>query len=146
MRLVDRKVVHRLVLPFVARLHSLEQAGRLSGGDLNGRQARLAVTIPYLFPRKVLHPDGADGYSTYRPAWFLTLLRENLGLVANVISRTTTRKLETGIRPVTELREMANEEDHRKVAKLASLSVLKNFPKAERENALQALCRAFHAA
>ena len=45
-----------------------------------------------------------------------------------------------------ELHELANAEDHRAVAELISLSVLKHFPKAETDAAFQALCWSLNAA
>ena len=58
-QLFDKGKVNLLMLPFAAGLHSLEQSGRLSVGDLNEDQIRLAVTILYMFP---------GGWST-RTAW-----------------------------------------------------------------------------
>ena len=145
-RLFDRNRVNWLVLPFVAGLHSLEQSGRLSGGDLNESQIRLAVTILYMLPRNVLDADSAGGNSLYRPAWFQTVLRDNPALVADVLRRSAARKLETGVQRATELHELAKAEDHREVAELISLSVLEHFPKAETEVALQALCWTLNAA
>ena len=145
-RLFDQNHVNSLVLPFVAGLHSLEQSGRLSGGDLTESQARLAVTILYMLPQEYLDPDSADGKSVYRPAWFQTVLRDNPALVADVLHRSAARKLETGMQTAVELRELANSEDHREVAELISLSVLEHFPQAETNAALQALCWALRAA
>ena len=145
-RLFDRKWVDWLVLPFIAGLHSLEQSGRLSGGDLNESQTRFAVTILYMLPRQLLDPDSAGGTSVYRPAWFRTVLRGNPALVADVLRRSAARKLETGVQPATELYELANAEDHREVAELISLSVLEHFSKAETDVALQALCWSLNAA
>ena len=144
-RLFDRNRVNELVLPFVAGLHSLEQSGRLSVGDMNESQTRLAVTILYMLPR-LFDPDSAGGSSVYRPEWFRTVLRDNPALVADVVRRSAARKLETGVQPATELHELANAEDHREVAELISLSVLEHFPKVETEVALLALCWALNAA
>ena len=58
-RLFDERRVDWLVLPFVAGLHSLEQSGRLSAGDLNESQVRLAVTILYTLPREYVDPNHA---------------------------------------------------------------------------------------
>ena len=145
-RLFDRSRVDWLVLPFLAGLHSLEHSGRLSDGDLNERQARLAVTLLYMLPREFIDPDSTSGTRVHRPAWFRTLLRDNPALVADTIRRSTARKLETGVQPATELHEMANAEDHREVAAMASLPVLESFPSAETEAALMALCWSLKAA
>ena len=143
-RLFDRNRVNSLVLPFVAGLHSLEQSGRLS--DLNESQTRLAVTILYMLPRRFFDPDSTGGNSVYRPAWFRAVLRDNPDLVADGLRRSATRKLETGVQLAIELHELANAEDHREVAELISLSVLEDFPEAETDMALQALCWALNAA
>ena len=145
-RLFDQEWVNWLVLPCAAGLHSLEQSGRFSVGDLNESQIRLAVTILYMLPKEFLDPDSADGNSVYRPAWFRTVLHDNPALVADVLRRSAARKLETGVQLAIELRELANAEDHREVAELISLSVLEHFPKAETDMALQALCWALNAA
>ena len=145
-RLFDRSRVNWLVLPFIAGLHSLEKSGRLSCADLNESQTRLAVTILYMLPQEFFDPDSAGGNSVCRPAWFRTVLRDNPALVADVLRRSAARKLETGVQLAIELHELANAEDHREVAELTSLSVLENFPKAETEVALQALCWSLNAA
>ncbi len=144
--LFDRNRVNELVLPFVAGLHSLEQAGRLSAGDLSESQIRLAVTTLYMLPRKIFDPDSPSGDSVFRPGWFQAVLRNNPALVADVLRRSAARKLETGVQPAIELHELAKAEDHREVAELISLSVLEQFPKAETDVALEALCWALNAA
>ncbi len=145
-RLFDRNRVNWLVLPFVAGLHSLEQSNQLSVNDLNESQTRLAVTILYMLPQKLVDAESADGTDTYRPEWFRDLLRDNPALVADTLRRSAARKLETGVQPAMELRELAEAEDHREVAAMASLSVLENFPSAETETVLMALCWSLKAA
>ena len=145
-RLFDEGKVNLLVLPFAAGLHSLEQSGRLSVSDLNEDQIRLAVTILYTLPRKGVDPNHTGQTDTYRPEWFRTLLRDDPALVADVLCRSAVRKLETGVQLATELHELWGAEDHREVAGLATLPVLKRFPPAETDAALQALCWSLHAA
>ena len=145
-RLFDEGKVNLLVLPFAAGLHSLEQSGRLSVSDLNEDQIRLAVTILYTLPRQCVDPNHAGQTGTYRPEWFRTLLRDNPALVADVLCRAAVRKLETGVQLATELDELRDAEDHREVAGLATLPVLKRFPPAETDAALQALCWSLRAA
>ena len=145
-RLLDEGKVNLLVLPFAAGLHSLEQSGRLSVSDLNEDQIRLAVTILYTLPRKCVDPNHAGQTGTYRPEWFRTLLRDDPALVADVLCRGAVRKLETGVQLATELHELWGAEDHREVAGLATLPVLKRFPPAKTDAALQALCWSLHAA
>ena len=137
-RLFDEGKVNLLVLPFAAGLHSLEQSGRLSLGDLNKDQIRLAVTILYTLPSQFVDPDSMDGSGTYRPEWFRTLLSTDPALVADVLCRAAIKKLKTGVQLATELHELRDAEDHREVAGLATLPVLKRFPPAETDAALQA--------
>ena len=145
-RLFDQNRVPWLVLPFVAGLHSLERSGRLSDINLSERQACLAVTVLYMLPQQVLDPDTADGTGVPRPGWFRTLLRDKPALVADALTRSVAHKLATGVQPAKELRELAEAEDHREVAAIASLSVLDSFPSAETESALAALCWSLKAA
>ena len=145
-RLFDQQRVDRLVLSFAAGMHNLEQSGRLSTGDLNESQTRLAVTILYTLPREVGDPDNSAGIGPYRPEWFRVLVRDDPALVADIVCGTVERKLETGVQLAIELRELAEAEDHREVAEIASLSVLESFPSAETETALMALCWSLKAA
>ena len=145
-RLFNENLVEWSVLPFIAGLHSLEQSGRLAIGDLGEARIRLAVTVVYMLPREVIDPDNASGGDVYRPEWFRDLLRENPELVADVIYRSASRKLETGVQPAVELRELAVADDHRGVAAIAPMLVLESFPAAETDSALAALCWSLHAA
>ena len=145
-RLFDQRRVAWLVLSFAAGMHSLEKSGRLSEGNLNESQVRLAATILYTLPRACVDPDHAGQSGTYRPEWFRALLRDDPALVADVLRATAPRKLETGVQPATELHELAQAEDHREVAALTSLPVLEHFPKAETDVTLLALCWSLKAA
>ena len=145
-RLFDQNRVNWLVLPFFAGLHSLEDSGRLSDGDLNEWQARLAVTLLYMLPGELADPDNTGGTGVQRPAWFRTLLRDNPALVADTLRRSAACKLATGVQPAIELRELAEAEDHREVAKIASLLVVERFPIAETKAALTGLCWSLKAA
>ena len=145
-RLFDETWVDWRVLPFAAGLHSLEGSSRLSIGDLEESRLRLAVTLLYTLPRQLVDPDSTDGTGTFRPEWFRVLLRENPALVAEVVCRTAGRKLESGVQQAKELRELAEAEDHREVAALASLPVLERFQRAETDASRVSLCWALHAA
>ena len=145
-RLFDQRRVNPLLLPFVAGLNSLEQAGQLSFENLTESQIRLAVTALYTLPREIIDPDNKDREGIYRPVWLQALLRDYPQLVADILHRSAVLKLETGVQPVIELHELANADDHQEVAELASLSVLEHFPTAETDEAIQALCWGLHAA
>ena len=145
-RKFDRSRIDLLLLPFVAGLHSLEGSGHLSATDLTESQTRLGVTILYMLPRKYADPDSCDETSVYRPAWFQTLLRDDPALVADTIRRSAAWKLEAGVQPAIELRELGEAEDHRKVAEIAALPVLESFPTADTDVTLIALCWSLKAA
>ena len=114
--------------------------------DLKDRRIRLAVTILYTLPRRLVDPDSTDGTGTYRPEWFLALLRDDPALVADVVCRTAARKLASGVQEARELRELAEIDDYREVAALAALPVLKGFPRADTAASLVSLCWVLHAA
>lgn len=145
-RLFDEHRIDWLVLPLIAGMHSLEQSGRLAVGDVGESGMRLAMTILYTLPGKSIDPDNVTGRNVYRPEWFRDLLRENPALVADVVSRTALRKLETGVQWAHELRELAVADDHREVAAIASLPVLESIPTAETDAAVLSLCWSLNAA
>ena len=93
-----------------------------------------------------MDPDGVGGNGVPRPAWFSSLLRDHPALVADTLRRSAASKLATGVQPAIELRELAEAEDHREVAEIATLSVLESFPRADTEATLMALCWSLKAA
>ena len=105
----------------------------------------MAVAILYTIPQ-LFDLDGSVRTGMCRPGWFRTALSDNPALVADILRRTTARKLETGVQQLVELHELANAEDHREVAELISLPVVEDFPKAETNMALQGLCWVLNAA
>lgn len=145
-RLADSSRLDWVVLPFAAGLHSLEQAGRLTIDDLKESRIRLAVTMLYTLPQRLVDPASKEGTGTYRPEWFRALIRDDPGLVADLVRDIAARKLESGVQQAKELRELANADDHGKVAELAALRVLERFPRAETDASLVSLCWALHAA
>ena len=146
LRLFDQNRTDWLVLALAAGLHSLEQSGRLTISDLGERPVRLAITSLYVLPQRVVDPYNSEGGEVYRPEWFRDLLRQNPALVADVVSRSAARKLETGARPAIELHELAIADDHREVAALACLPVLEDFPSAKTDAAMISLCWLLNAA
>ena len=67
----------------------------------------------------------------YRPGWFQTVLRDNPVLVADVLQRCVELKHQTAIKPAFELYYFARDDDHREVASLAGLPLLKQFPNTD---------------
>ena len=130
-RLFDKNEIDFLVLPLIAGLDSIERSGRLNVGELREDQVRLAVTVLYTFPGQYLSPETVEEPAMYRPGWFQTVLRDNPVLVADVLQRCVEIKHQTAIKPAFELYYLARDDDHREVAGLASLPLLKQFPNTD---------------
>ena len=145
-RLFDQQKVHLRVLPFAAGLHSLEQAKRFSIGKLKEPAVRLAVTMLYTLPRPCFDPDRGERAGMPRPGWFQSLLKGNPSLVANVLYKSAMLKLETGLQPAIELRELADRQDHREVGSLVSMRLLREFPRPLTDAAKMSFCWSLHAA
>ena len=131
----DKDETDFLVLPFIAGLDSLERSGRLRVEELREDQVRLAVTVLYTLPGQYLSPETVKETGLFRPAWFRTVLQDNPVLVAGVLQRCVDLKHQTAIRPAAELYYLARDDDHREVASLASLPLLRQFPNTDTEQA-----------
>ena len=144
-RWFDEERVHPAVPPLMAGLHSLEESGRLLNAELDVEAVRVAIAVLYTLPQEMVDPESADRFRTFRPAWFRELLRNDTKLVSDVLCRTALLKLKTGVQQPREIFEMATAADHEDVGRLAALRILEQFPKAETEVALHALCSTLRA-
>ena len=127
-RLFDSRSTHFLVFPFIAGLDSLQRSGRLKVEELSENQIRLAVTLLYTIPGEYLSPEPMEGIALYRPEWFRTVLQDCPELVADVLQRCVELKHRTAKQLAVELYYLARDEDHREIARLASLPLLEQFP------------------
>ena len=145
-RLFDQHKLDLRVLPFAAGLHSLEQAQRLSVADLNKSAVRLAVTMLYTLPPLCFQPGRAERTDVPRPAWFRDLLKDDPSLVAKALYRSAMLKLDSGVQPAIELRELADRQDHRELGSLVSMRLLQEFPRPQTDAAKKSFCWSLHAA
>ena len=117
-----------LVFPYMAALNELERSGTLKASELSDDQVRLAVTILHTVPEDQLSPDRLHPGSTYRPNWFLQVLRDRPRLIADVLRRCIEEKLVMGVLPASELRALTGAGDDREFAELVCLPLLRGFP------------------
>ncbi len=106
---------HLLGLAFGAGLAELDR----TGGDalsLDDRQMRIGLAFRYC------------GLGHDEPAWYRRLLAVEPDLVAEVLTKCATAGLRSGRQYVSGLRNLAGSENHAKVARVASLSILRSFP------------------
>ena len=128
-----------LVFPYMAALNELERSGTLKASELSDDQVRLAVTILHTVPEDQLSPDRLHPGSTYRPDWFLQVLRDRPRLIADVLRRCIEQKLVMGVLPASELRALAVAGNDREFAELVCLPLLRGFPVESGEPVLEGL-------
>ena len=128
-----------LVFPYMAALNELERAGTLKVSELSEDQVRLGVTILHTIPGEQLSPARLHPGSSYRPKWFSQVLQDRPRLIADVLSRCIEQKLAMGLLPASELRALAVAGDHREIAALVCLPLLRAFPAESGGPVLKAL-------
>ncbi len=107
---------HYLSLPVLAGLAELDRTGQDGSLHLDERRIRIALGFHYC--------DGVRDEA----AWYRRLLVSNPGLVADVLARCATSALRCGRADVSGLAELAHDENHGNVARVASLRILESFP------------------
>ena len=107
---------HYLALPIRAGLAELDRTGRDVSRDLDEGRMRIALAFHYC--------DVSQG----EPAWYRRLLVTNPDLVADVLIRCTTSALRSGREYASGLHELARNDNHADVARVATLRILRSFP------------------
>ena len=115
-RLRAKNQEHHLALPFRAGLAELDRAGRNVLLHLVDRQKRIALAFRYC------------GVFQDEPVWYQRLLACDPELVADVLTKYATSALRSGGDFVAGLHELARSDEHAKVARVASLGILRSFP------------------
>ena len=136
---------HILAVPIVAGLEELASAARDHKVSLDDDKLRLALAIHYTEPHWSVYIGGGRT-ADQKSLWFPPLLKSHPHIVAEVLIKFTGAKLRSGAARVNGLYDLAHSEDHREVAQLAALRLLKIFPARCTEAQLQDLRHLLHAA
>ena len=115
-----------LALPLIAGMDSRERSGVLVVEKLGEERVRLAVAALYTVQYSI--SEATNERVMYRPEWFRAALRNNSVLVAGALRRCVEDKLRSGKEPQLELCQLAADDGHAEVARLASVPLLKLFP------------------
>ena len=128
----DKKVIrlgianrtHYLALPFLAGLE--ERARGVSSGevDLDQVRLRLALAIHYTVPMWPTERSHAGRW----PRWFTWTLSKHPDIVADVLVRSALSQLRKGGESLAGIQELADSLDHARVARLAAMPLLSQFP------------------
>ena len=124
MRLGTRNRTHHLALPFMAGLEEIAKAGPSGEIDIEERLLRLALAVHYTVPLWPTARHSADR----PPSWYRWSLTNRPNVVADVLVRSARSKLRSGAEAPAGLRELAHSPDHARVARLAAMPLLKQFP------------------
>ena len=122
---------HRLALPFLAGMEETEQSSGSAVSALGTSRLRLALAFHYTKWRQ--HPapyqpqKGENGESEV-PRWYMELLDSDPGLVADVLVRTVRAEIRKGVVLYSELCRLLREESYARIARSASLPLLKLIP------------------
>ena len=138
-RLAGLNRTHHLVFPFMAGLEEMTRKGQFEAASLNESQIALAVTIHYSLSREMLYSDLTARPELYRPQWLKVFLRSSPNVVADTLIECIRLKLHNEKVHITELYELAFSDDHKDVARLATLPLLEDFPLGSTKTQLEAL-------
>ncbi len=142
--LFDSEEPGHLALPLIAGLDSLERSGVLVVEELGEERVRLAVAVLYTVQYSI--SEITNEQELYRPKWFQAALRNKPVLVADVLRRCVEDKLRAGKQAEIELYQLAADDGHAEVARLASLPLLELFPNAATVESRRQLGRLLKAA
>ena len=115
---------HYLALPFMAGLEEMAKTAPSGQIDIDQRRLRLALAVHYTVPMwpTVRHPADRP------PRWFAWTLSNHPEIAADVLLRSVLSKLRRGAESPAGIHELAHSPDHARVARLASMPLLRQFP------------------
>ena len=115
---------HYLTLPFMAGLEEMAKTAPSGQIDIDQRRLRLALAVHYTVPMwpTVRHPADRP------PRWFAWTLSNRPEIAADVLVRSVLSKLRRGAESPAGIHELAHSPDHARVARLASMPLLRQFP------------------
>jgi len=115
---------HYLALPFMAGLEEMAKTAPSGEIHIDDRRLRLALAVHYtvhMWPT-ARHPADRP------PPWFAWTLSNRPEVAADVLVRSVLSKLRKGAESPAGIHELANSPDHARVARLATLPLLRQFP------------------
>ena len=128
----DRKVVrlgianrtHYLALPFMAGLEEMANTAPSGEIDIDHRRLQLALAVHYTVPMWPTARHPADR----PPPWFAWTLSNRPEVAADVLVRSVLSKLRAGAGSPAGIHDLAHSPDHARVACLATMPLLRQFP------------------
>ena len=115
---------HYLALPFMAGLEEMAKTATSGEIDIDHRRLRLALAVHYTVPMWPAARHPADR----PPPWFAWTLSNRPKVAADVLVRSVLSKLRRGAESPAGIHELAHSPDHARVARLATMPLLRQFP------------------
>ena len=115
---------HYLALPFMAGLEEMAKTAPSGEIDIDHRRLRLALAVHYTVPMWPAARHPADR----PPPWFAWTLSNRPEVAADVLVRSVLSKLRRGAESPAGIHELAHSPDHARVARLATMPLLRQFP------------------
>lgn len=118
LRLDSESRMHYLGVPILAALKDGELNARAQADDLSEEQWRLALAVNYCVPTDL----GSH------PGWYRHLIAQRADLAASVLLPLARSGLRRGSEHVPGLYELADDPEHKELARIVSLPLLSGFP------------------
>ena len=115
---------HYLALPFMAGLEEMAKTAPSGEIDIDHRRLRLALAVHYTVPMWPTARHPADR----PPPWFAWTISNRPEVAADVLVRSVLSKLRRGAEFPAGIHELAHSPDHARVARLATMPLLRQFP------------------
>ena len=115
---------HYLTLPFMAGLEEMAKTAPSGGIEIDQQRLRLALAVHYTVPMWPTARHPADR----PPRWLTWTLSNRPEVAADVLIQSVLSKLRKGAESPAGIHELAHSPDHARVARLASMTLLRQFP------------------
>ncbi|MDE0153137.1 MAG: hypothetical protein OXN23_04620 [Gammaproteobacteria bacterium] len=123
-RLEANNMTPLLAYPYMAGLNEVSETSQDRSLSISEERMRLALAFYYTVPLWPLPPRTGDE----TPQWFPSLLQSRPDMVSDILVAATRKKLRRSSDFIKGLYELAHSQDYEKVARMASLPLLKAFP------------------
>ncbi len=123
-RLGVAKRTHYLALPFLAGLEEMAKTAPSGEIDIDDRHLQLALAIHYTVPMWPTMQHPADR----PPPWFAWTLSNRPEVAADMLLQSALSNLRKGAESPAGIHELAHSPDHARVARLATMPLLRQFP------------------